>query len=239
MLGRSIFGLIAAVAVVATGQAGAETLPLPANLVALDSEAGEALLIGAEAREDYFPLSMHFVTQANPAFCGPASIAMILNAVGAPRPPSDLTLGLGLFDQENLFTPRTEAVKPKAEILRSGMTLDELGAVLAAHGLAVEVVHAGDSSLDAFRRTAVAELEERGDRFVLVNYLRKAIGQESGGHISPLAAYDEDSDRFLILDVTRYKYPPVWVGAEALFAAMNTGDSDNDDRTRGYLIVGR
>ena len=28
------------------------------------------------------------------------------------------------------------------------------------------------------------------DHFVIVNYLRKAIGQETGGHISPLAAYD-------------------------------------------------
>jgi hypothetical protein len=35
---------------------------------------------------------------------------------------------------------------------------------------------------------------------VIVNYLRNAIGQEWGGHISPLAAYDADTDRFLILD---------------------------------------
>jgi hypothetical protein len=73
----------------------------------------------------------------------------------------------------------------------------------------------------------------------LVNYLRKAIGQEAGGHISPLGAYDEDTDRFLILDVTRYKYPPVWVEAAALFGAMNTIDSDNNDKTRGYVSVSR
>jgi hypothetical protein len=69
--------------------------------------------------------------------------------------------------------------------------------------------------------------------------LRKAIGQESGGHISPLAAYDEDSDRFLILDVSRYKYPPVWVETEALFAAMHTPDSDNDNKSRGFIVVSR
>ncbi len=80
---------------------------------------------------------------------------------------------------------------------------------------------------------------KENERFIVVNYLRKAIGQEAGGHISPLAAYDEDTDRFLILDVSRYKYPPVWVGAEALFAGMNTSDSDNDDRSRGFVIVGR
>jgi hypothetical protein len=51
------------------------------------------------------------------------------------------------------------------------------------------------------------------------------MGQETGGHISPLAAYDSKSDRFLILDVARYKYPPVWVSASDLFVAMNTTDT--------------
>jgi len=233
---RALFGLVFALATFVS--AHAETLPLPPDLIALDSEEGEALLIGAEAREDYFPLTMHFVTQVNPAFCGPASIAMILNALDVERPPSDLTLGLGLFDQENVFTPQTEAVKPQSEILRGGMTVDELGGLLAAHGLEAVVTHAEESSLEAFREIAVAQLGER-DHFVLVNYLRRAIGQEAGGHISPLAAYDADSDRFLILDVSRYKYPPVWVGAAALFDAMNTPDSDNENRSRGYVVVGR
>ena len=72
---------------------------------------------------------------------------------------------------------------------------------------------------------------------MLVNYLRKAIGQETGGHISPLAAYDAKSDRFLILDVARYKYPPVWVKASDLFDAMNTTDASNENRTRGYVLI--
>ena len=86
----------------------------------------------------------------------------------------------------------------------------------------------------SFGETAVAELGDR-DRFVLVNYLRSAIGQEKGGHISPLAAYDADSDRFLMLDVSRYKYPPIWVEAAALFDAMNTPDADNENRSRGFV----
>jgi len=229
---------LAALVLLATGPAAADTLPLPPSLIALATPEGEALLIGAEARSDYFPLSIHFTTQVNPAFCGPASMAMVLNALGVPRPPSDLTLGLGLFDQENLFTPATEAVKAEAAILNGGMTLDQLGGMLAAHGLAVDVHHAGDSSLEAFRTAAVEALGDDG-RFVLVNYLRKAIGQEAGGHISPVAAYDADTDRFLILDVSRYKYPPVWVEAAALFSAMDTEDSDNGNKTRGYLFVGR
>ena len=67
--------------------------------------------------------------------------------------------------------------------------------------------------------------------------MRKALGEERGGHISPLGAYDEKADRFLILDVARYKYPPVWVKTSDLFDAMNTTDAGNDNKTRGYVLV--
>ena len=99
----------------AVAEPRAETLPLPADLVALPSEQGEALLFGAEARSDFVPLSAQFVTQVNPAFCGPATIAMVLNALELPRPPSEATLGLGLFDQDNVFSAAAEAAKPRAE----------------------------------------------------------------------------------------------------------------------------
>ena len=196
------------------------------------------LFFKAESNRAYFPLGLYFVTQDNPAFCGPASIAMVLNALHLPRPPSKLTLGLGLYDQENIFDAHTEAVKPRGAVMQSGMTLDELGQILVAHDLHVTVRHAGETSLEEFRKLAVSELRGN-DRFVLVNYLRSSIGQSATGHISPLAAYDRNSDRFLILDVSRYKYPPVWVEAQSLFAAMNTTDKDNGNPTRGYVIVGR
>jgi Phytochelatin synthase len=232
------FQLAILLVVAGLGQVHAETLPLPSGLIALDSEQGQRLFFAADANKAYFPLGLHFVTQDQPAFCGPASIAMVLNALHVPRPPSKLTLGLGLYDQENIFDARSEAVKARSAVMRDGMTLDELGAILTAHDLKVVVHHARDSSLEEFRRLAVAELKGK-DRFVIANYLRSGIGQSSMGHVSPLAAYDKTGDRFLILDVSRYKYPPVWVEAAALFAAMNTVDRDNDNRTRGYVIVGR
>lgn len=237
---RRMASLFATLALVGASLAQAETLPLPDSLISLTTPEGEALLFDAEASRDYFPLSAHFTTQDNPAYCGPATIAMILNALDVPRPASDMTLGLGLFDQINIFTPAAEKAKPAVAIVNPpyGMTLDEVGGVLAAHGLQVQVVHAGESDLETFRTTAVEQLGD-DDHFILVNYLRKAIGQEAGGHISPLAAYDEDTDRFLIMDVTRYKYPPIWVEATALFGAMNTVDSDNEGRTRGYVSVSR
>ncbi|MBN9027504.1 phytochelatin synthase family protein [Kaistia nematophila] len=220
------------------GFASAETLPLPAGLVGAATTDGEALLIGAEARAAYFPLADQFVTQKTQSFCGVASMVMVLNAAGVPAPTVPEYEPYRTFTQDNLLDARTDAVVPRETILRQGMTLDQLGGVLALQPLDVTVKHAGDDSLDAFRTAARDHLAQPG-QFVLVNYLRKALGQQTGGHISPLAAYDAEADRFLILDVARYKYPPVWVTASDLFAAMNTPDRDNGGRTRGYVLISR
>jgi hypothetical protein len=221
-----------------TSIACAQTLPLPESLVDFRSEAGEALLQQSEAKEAYFPLASNFLTQKNQAYCGVASIVMVLNALSLPAravPEFDPYL---TFTQDNVLDEHTEAVLPRSVLMQQGMTLDQLGALLELHPLEVEVHHAADSSVEAFREKAKQALAA-DDHFVIVNYLRMAIGQERGGHISPLAAYDAEADRFLILDVARYKYPPVWVAAADLFAAMNTTDADNNNRTRGFVLVSR
>ncbi len=89
-------------------------------------------------------------------------------------------------------------------------------------------------TLDRFRQMAVTNLQE-SDNFVLVNYLRKSIGPQRWGHISPIAAYNQQTDCFLILDVSRYKYPPVWVKASELWQAMAT--NSDSGKTRGFVLV--
>jgi hypothetical protein len=238
MLARFALGLFVILSAYTADRVAAETLPLPPGLIGLDSEEGETLLFEAEARAAYLPLSLQFVTQQNQAFCGVASTIMVLNASKVPAPETEAWKPFTAFDQDNIFNDATEAVVPRAVIEKMGMTLTQLGGLPGAFGLKAEVHHASDSTAKEFRRLA-SEALDSGDRYVIVNYLRIAIGQERFGHISPLAAYDADSDRFLILDVSSYKYPPVWVETSALFAAMNTTDRDNDNKTRGFIIVRR
>jgi hypothetical protein len=214
----------------------AETLPLPDNLTSAASPAGEGYFLEAEARAAYFSLADNFVTQKSQAFCDVASTVMVLNALQLPAPAVPEYDPYRTFTQDNVFTPATEAIIPAETIAKMGMTLDQLGGFIGTHPVTAEVHHAADSTLDSFRSSASDYLSKPG-HFVVVNYLRKAIGQEKGGHISPLAAYDAKSDRFLILDVARYKYPPVWGTVADLFAAMNTIDSDNENRTRGYILI--
>ncbi|HEX2136890.1 MAG TPA: phytochelatin synthase family protein [Microvirga sp.] len=222
----------------AAGQVHAQTLPLPDALIRLDSERGSRLLLESEDNRAFWPLSVQFVTQKNQAYCGVASIVMVLNALGVPAPSTPEFEPFKTFTQDNLLNEETEKVLPVAVLSRIGMTLDQIGQILSTYSVKAEVRHASDTSLEEFRTLARQALATP-DRYVIVNYLRRSIGQDRGGHISPLAAYDAETDRFLVLDVSRYKYPPVWVEAAALYAAMNTTDSDNQNRTRGFVLVGR
>jgi Phytochelatin synthase len=216
--------------------ASAQTLKLPDNLTGFSTSAGETYFAESDAREAYFPLASNFLTQKTQAYCGIASIVMVLNSLGVLAPTTPEYEPYHTFTQDNVFTAATEAVLPRETIGHQGMTLDQIGGILATVPVKAEVHHAADSSADEFRKLASAALGQPG-HFVIINYLRKTIGQERGGHISPLAAYDSRADRFLLLDVARYKYPPVWVKTAEIFDAMNTQDSDNDNKTRGFVLV--
>ena len=228
---------MAAIGLAMATAAAAQTLALPPALIRLDSDAGAQLLIDSQARRAFWPLSVHFVTQKNQAYCGVASIVMVLNALAVRAPPAAGYEPFATFTQDNVLNEGTDAILPRPTLVMQGMTLTQLGRILETWGVGTVVRHADDEGLEAFRNAASRQLATPGGH-VIVNYLRRAIGQESGGHISPLAAYDARSDRFLILDVSRYKYPPVWVTTADLYAAMNTVDRDNDGRRRGYVLVG-
>lgn len=199
-------------------------VPLPGALVALDSEAGQRLLRGSD-RADHDVLRSAFQAQARRSWCGVASSAIVLTALGLPT------------DQQGVFTPRARSVRSPWSTSLTGMTLDQLAGLLGAHGVEVRAQHAGDSSLEAFRAEARANLAAPGDHLV-INYHRAPLGQLGSGHISPLSAYHADSDRFLVLDVAAHRYPPAWVEASQLWEAMATTDSASG-RTRGWVSVGR
>ncbi len=234
LFGRSLFALTLAGFALYSPRVLAQTLPLSEDLIDLNSSAGQTLLQESEAQADFVPLMAQYVTQDNQAFCGVASVVMVLNGLGiaAPNAPE---WDRNYFTQDNVLNADTEAVIPRAKIARQGLTLEELSGIFASYPVEVARHHGGDVGLDEFRELIVTNLAE-SDNFVVVNYLRRAIGQERGGHISPLGAYDAESDQVLILDVSRYKYPPVWVEMEALWEAVNTVDSVSG-LTRGIVVV--
>jgi len=220
----------------AMGAAHAETPLAPAPPVSLLSDEGEQLLMQSTARRAFGPLSAQFVTQKNLSYCGVATLVMVLNAMEVSAPPVPELEPYRIFTQDNVLDARTAAVLAPQVLLAQGMTLDQFAALAEVQGVFVDVHHADASSVEQFRRLAITALA-RSKQHVVVNYRRAEIGQGKGGHISPLAAYDERSDRFLVLDVARYRYPPVWVSTADLFAAMDTPDASNGDRRRGFVVI--
>lgn len=96
----------------------------------------------------------------------------------------------------------------------------------------VTAVHASTSSVAALRATLAAAFSAVPAQLIGLNFHRQPLGMVGGGHMSPVGAYDNRTDRLLILDVSRYKYPPMWVPMPAIFDAMNTTDSDSG-KSRG------
>ena len=219
-----------ALALLSTRAASAQHLPLPDTLVALDSPEGQRLFAEADAKVDYYPLSEAYVTQRSGNFCGVASGVMVLGALQVPAPVDD-ALGTNVFTQEDFFNACARSVL--SPTLMPGMTIDQLADLLQCHPARAVAVHAADTTLDAFRAEAAKNLATPGD-FLVVNYDRAGLGQPAMGHISPLGAYDAKADKLLVMDVARYKYPPVWADTAAVFRAMSTNDFVSG-KTRGYV----
>lgn len=231
-----------------------------AGLVAFASDEGLARLARSPAKVDFPALANQFEAQTNALFCGPTSAAIVLNALRArspdlPRDRGRLHAGdlrhipggfdpvIPRFTQDNVI-PR--GPKTRAQVMGEPMTVrdrqvrdfgyqvrqfDEL---FKAHELRTRLVIVDDKrSAQEIRADLVENLGRRGD-YVVVNYSRRAVGQNGGGHISPLAAYDRESDSFLVLDVNPASAGWVWMPAATLVQGMRTFDTIEN---RGYIHV--
>jgi hypothetical protein len=200
-----------------------ERLALPDGLLALSASIGESLLQDADAKTDYRLLSEHLESQELRSYCGVASGVTVLNSLGRS------------LDQSTFFDVDSANLKSRFDVVFSGMTLAELADFLAAHNTIVHVGYADAIAVDEFREIVRDNLQEP-DNFILVNYQREVLGQRRVGHISPIAAYDKESDLVLILDTASYNYPPTWVPLAKLHSAMETVDSASG-KARGYVEV--
>jgi len=212
---------------------------------------------------DFPRLANQFEGQTTKTFCGPTTAAIVLNALRSGndriRKPEDPALlpadvrkqlppGVDLlyhrYTQNDLFNATADAVKTRNEVLGQphtpggkpdpGLQLRQLHEILRANGLDSGLrIADGTLSDETIRQELKANLATADD-YVIVNYSRSALGQEGGGHISPLGAYDEQSDSFLILDVNPNGHRWVWAPAPVLIHAMRTFD---EVENRGYLLV--
>jgi hypothetical protein len=237
--------------------------PLSAPVIAFSSKESMRRLARSSHKVDFFQLVNHFEGQQNLGMCGPTSAVIILNTLHSERDkstrPTDPTLfpeefaaGLppGLepvfhrYSQGIFFDdPRVTKVKkretfygrPTEEGARDpGMQLRQLHEIFLQFGVDSEIQVVDDkASLDSIRQRLRENLDTADD-YIVVNYHRPVLQQSGGGHISPVAAYDEVSDSFLVLDVNPNGKTWVWVRADTLIASMRTFDTIEN---RGYLLL--
>lgn len=131
-------------------------------------------------------------------------------------------------------------IKKKGEVaLNPGLTLAELKAMLETYQIKADLKYAAadpdtdKTAVKLFREDIKSVLRDP-QRFLIVNIDGQALGANTKGHISPIAAYDEKTDSVLVLDVAVHKNPWYWAPVTYLYHAMHTKDGE---QYRGYLIV--
>jgi len=209
--------------------------PLPQNLIAWDSPPGEKLFYQSHLSQNALHLIAQFLTQDNLTYCSIASSVMVLNALNISAPADPDHPPYKFFTQTNFFSKNIQAILPAAKVQHSGATLDEISRALLTYPINVKTIHADHINETQFRYLAKQALAQ-DNTYIIVNFLRTGLGEQGNGHMSPLAAYDEKSDRFLLLDVARFRYPSVWVKTADLWRAINTIDKDAN-AYRGFVVV--
>lgn len=221
-------------------------LPLSPPYVPLNSTAGLELLLAANtARVAYEQASVHLVTQEDTASCSHASSVVVLNAlapygVGAPTSPEYAQAG-AYWTQTNYGSLRdlrspmqlcvvSNCTKP-CTLAQSARALNCVPGVTATAHHADEID--GPADLQALIRATVSAPGKQ----MLVNFdgFAGRMNITHGGHFSPIAALA--GSMALVLDVSRYKYPPWWAPVGTLWAGINTADPSAGMK-RGVITVG-
>jgi glutathione gamma-glutamylcysteinyltransferase len=209
--------------------------PLPEALVAFASDEGRILFreaLGEGHLEGFFALAEQFHTQADPAFCGLASLVVVLNALGVD--PGRLWKGPWRWYSEELL----DCCAPLERVRERGVSLDELACLARCNGADVRVARADENGADRLRAAVREACSTPRGPMIVVGYAREALGQTGDGHFSPVGGYHAGRDLVLLLDVARFKYPPHWVPLDLLYAATKRPDPAAG-RSRGWLAFTR
>ncbi len=205
-----------------------------AHWEAWDSPEGISRLESSEAKENFWKLVRFYESQMHPAYCSVASSVIALNALSVEAPKSKIFGKYRMFTQAEFFSEEVSAIIEQSEVAQRGMSLEDLTQVLKKFPVQVHSYEAQSLSLDEIRQLLITALKNP-NQSVLALYQRRELNQEGGGHWSPVAAYDERTDSLLILDVAKFKYPPIWVDAPTFIQSMQT--TNIDGKSRGVIIL--
>ncbi|KAK9087505.1 hypothetical protein Syun_029899 [Stephania yunnanensis] len=181
--------------------------------------------------EGFFKLISYFQTQSEPAYCGLASLSMVLNALAID--PGRKWKGPWRWFDESML----DCCEPLEKVKAKGITFGKVACLAHCAGAKVEAFRTNQSNVDDFRKCIMASTTSE-DFHLIASYHRAAFKQTGTGHFSPIGGYHAGRDMALILDVARFKYPPHWVPVTLLWEAMDTID-DGTGHRRGFMLISR
>ncbi|KAB5527908.1 hypothetical protein DKX38_021755 [Salix brachista] len=194
-------------------------LPSP-PAIEFASPQGKQLFIEAlegGTMDSFFKLISCYQTQSEPAYCGLASLAMVLNALAID--PGRTWKGPWRWFDDSML----DCCEPLVKIKEKGITFGKVACLAHCNAAKVETFRTNEITVDGFRRFVVS-CNSSEDCYIISSYHRGTFKQTGSGHFSPIGGYHAGKDMVLILDVARFIYPPHWVPLELLWEAMNTID---------------
>ena len=207
------------------------------GVIYFDAEQSAELFAEADVKSHFWTICRYFISEKFMTYCGIAGSVTILNSLGVESPDSPQIYPYKMFTQDNIFTDDVLQSRRPVDVEKGGNTLEQLAGILGAFDVRVDTYYAGSLDCGRCRELLIGALQTPKQR-VIVDFDRQTLMQKGSGHFSPLAAYHSGQDRFLLMDVARYKLPPCWVKAEMLFKAMS-GQDPASNKSRGFLLVTR
>ncbi|CAN1270338.1 Glutathione gamma-glutamylcysteinyltransferase 1 [Linum perenne] len=206
-------------------------LPSPPAIDFASSEGKQIFLEAVQngTMEGFFKLVSYFQTQSEPAYCGLASLSMVLNAL-AIDPRRKWKGPWRWFDESML-----DCCEPLEKVKAEGISFGKVVCLARCAGAKVEAHRTSQSTIDDFRNHVI-RCSSSDNCHVISSYHRGVFEQTGTGHFSPIGGYHAGKDMALILDVARFKYPPHWVPLRLLWEAMDKVDITTGHR-RGILVV--
>ena len=193
----------------------------------------------------FWALISFYIPQSTPASCSSATLAMVLNAARAEK---SKTADDAVVQEKALWNKAN--VDHWKERLNGGyfgqygadleLAAKVADAAFKSYGfknVTEKVVHVSQVT-PVVKKELIQDLRSlSGHTFIMANFNQQSFTADADvGHFAPIAAYDEDKGRVLVLDPDREYYEPYWISVDTFLEGMNTLDSSKK-KHRGYIVV--
>ncbi|KAI9287837.1 Phytochelatin synthase-domain-containing protein [Umbelopsis sp. AD052] len=204
---------------------------LPEQLIKISTPNGKQLFreaMDAGQTEGFFPLTGAFASQSSPSYCGPSSLALVLNALNVD--PKKIWKGAWRWYSDEML----QCCSPKEQMQKNGITFDQFACLAKCH-CSVVVKRASKITYEEFLED-LKKVTATSDQHMVISFSRKTLGQTGDGHFSPIGGFHPDTNMALVLDTARFKYPSYWCSAKVLYESLMPIDKETG-LSRGYFIL--